>query len=220
MIRSPFLLMFMLVAGLSAFSYASLPISPTKTVMCGRLTDTSNPLGQKKTYHYDRMSRATEVKDPAGNMTAFTYDALNRLTKKDIQTPAGERSVTDHTYDAVGNLLSASNASSSVSFVYDALNRAVETTQAFAGKSYSISYAYDAVGNRTSMTTPWGKYTYTYDALNRQTGIVNPQGITVNFSYDAVGRRTKKVIFKNAPEILAETSYTYAGFNREVQHLA
>jgi len=174
-----------------------------------RLTETANPLGQKKTYQYDKISRVTEVKDPAGNITAYTYDALNRLTRRDIQTQAGEHSVTDYTYDAVGNLLSASNAASSVSFVYDALNRAVETTQTLGGKSYAISYTFDAVGNRTSMATPWGKYTYTYDALNRQTGIVNPQGITVTFSYDAVGRRTKKVVFKNAPEILAETTYAY-----------
>ena len=175
----------------------------------GRLTNTANPLGQQKVYAYDKMSRVTEVKDPAGNITAYTYDGLNRLTKKDIQTPAGVHAVTDYTYDAVGNLLSASNGESTVSFVYDALNRAVETTQAFAGNSYSISYAYDAVGNRTSMTTPWGKYSYTYDALNRVTGIVNPQGINVSFGYDAIGRRTSKKMFKTTPELLAETAYTY-----------
>jgi len=59
------------------------------------------------------------------------------------------------------------------------------------------------------MATPWGRYSYTYDALNRVTGIVNPQGITVSFGYDAVGRRNKKTVFKNAPEFLAETAYTY-----------
>ncbi|MGD9641940.1 MAG: RHS repeat-associated core domain-containing protein [Elusimicrobiales bacterium] len=175
----------------------------------GRLTDTSNPLGQKKNYQYDKMSRVTEVKDPTGSITTFTYDALNQLTKKDIQTPVGERSVTNYTYDAVGNLLSASNASSSVSFVYDALDRVVETDQAFGGKSYTIGYAYDAAGNRIAMATPWGRYSYTYDALDRVTGIVNPQGITIAFGYDAVGRRTKKSVFKSAPELLAETAYTY-----------
>ncbi|MGD9641942.1 MAG: RHS repeat domain-containing protein [Elusimicrobiales bacterium] len=175
----------------------------------GRLTDTSNPLGQKKNYQYDKMSRVTGVKDPAGNITAFTYDALNRLTRRDIQSPAGGRSITDYTYDAVGNLLSASNGASSVSFVYDALNRVVETDQAFGGKFYTIGYAYDAAGNRVAMATPWGRYSYTYDALNRVTGIVNPQGITIAFGYDAVGRRTKKSVFKSVPELLAETAYTY-----------
>jgi len=175
----------------------------------GRLTDTANPLGQKKAYQYDKMSRVTEVKDPAGNITAYTYDALNRLTKKDIQTPAGERSITDYTYDAVGSLLSASNGSGSVSFVYDALNRVVETAQTLGGKTYTIGYAYDAVGNRVAMATPWGRYSYAYDALNRVTGIVNPQGITVSFGYDAVGRRTSKKVFKTAPELLAESNYVY-----------
>ena len=175
----------------------------------GRLTDTANPLGQKKAYQYDKMSRVTEVKDPVGNIASYTFDALSRLTRRDIRTPAGEHSITDYAYDAVGNLLSASNASSSVNFVYDALNRAVETTQAFDGKSHTIGYAFDAVGNRTAMTTPWGEYSYTYDALNRVISIVSPQGIVVSFSYDAVGRRTKKAVFKSTPEILAETSYAY-----------
>lgn len=175
----------------------------------GRLNQTANPLGQQKDYNYDKLSRVTEVKDPAGNVTAYSYDALNRLTKIAIQAPAGAHAATNYTYDAVGNMLSASNGDSAVEFVYDALNRPVKTEQLVAGSSYAVTYAYDAVGNRTGMTTPWGKYSYTYDALNRQTGVVNPQGISINFSYDAVGRRTKKSIFKSTPEILAETSYGY-----------
>ncbi len=177
----------------------------------GRLTDTANPLGQRKAYAYDKMSRVTEVKDPAGNVTAYTYDALNRLTRKDIQTPSGVHAVTTYTYDAVGNMLSASNGESSVAFVYDALNRAVETRQSFAGKTYTISYAYDAVGNRTMMATPWGKYSYTYDVLNRVNAITNPQGIQINFKYDAAGRRTGKTVFAAARNTapLAETAYSY-----------
>ena len=174
-----------------------------------RLTETANPLGQKKAYQYDKMSRVTEVKDPGGNVRTYTYDALNRLTRKEILTTSAERSVTTYVYDKVGNLLNAANTDGMVSFAYDALNRPVKTDQLIAGRSYVITYAYDAVGNRTGMATPWGKYSYTYDALNRQTGIVNPQGITVSFSYDAVSRRKKKTILKSAPEILAETAYSY-----------
>ncbi|MGD9642098.1 MAG: RHS repeat domain-containing protein [Elusimicrobiales bacterium] len=199
----------LLVAGLPAFASASLPVLTARPEVYCRLTDTANPLGQKKSYQYDKMSRVTEVKDPAGNLTGYTYDALNRLTRKEILTSSGERSVITYVYDKVGNLLNAASAGGMVSFAYDALNRPVKTEQLFAGRSYAIAYAYDTVGNRTSMTTPWGKYDYTYDALNRQTGIVNPQGITVTFSYDAVGRRTKKSIFKNSPEVLAETTYSY-----------
>ena len=175
----------------------------------GRLSDTANPLGQRKNYGYDKMSRLTGVKDPAGNAAAYTYDALGRLTKKEIWIPSGDRTVTDHAYDPVGNMLSASNDGSTVSFAYDALNRPVKGEQSFGGGSHVITYTYDAVGNRTAMTTPWGKYDYTYDVLNRLTAIINPQNITISFSYDAVGRRTSKKIFKTTPELLAETSYSY-----------
>lgn len=177
----------------------------------GRLTNTTNPLGQAKVYNYDKMSRVAEVKDPAGNITSYTYDALNRLTKKEIQTPAGIYAATSYAYDAVGNLLSATNSDSTVEYAYDALNRPIETKQTFAGKTYPISYTYDVVGNRTSMGTPWGKYSYTYDALNRVSAIVNPQGIQINFKYDAVGRRIQKTIFASTLNSLpvAETSYSY-----------
>jgi RHS repeat-associated protein len=175
----------------------------------GRLADTADPLGRKKAYQYDKMSRAVVVKDPAGNISGYTYDALGRLIKKEVRTPSGDRTVTDHAYDPVGNMLSASDGGSRVEFAYDALNRPVKTAQIFGGGTYTITYAYDAVGNRTGMTTPWGEYTYTYDALNRMTSILNPQGITAAFKYDAVGRRTRKTIFKALPETLAGTDYTY-----------
>jgi RHS repeat-associated protein len=175
----------------------------------GRLADTADPLGRKKAYQYDRMSRATAVKDPAGNIIGYTYDALGRLIKKEVRTPAGDRTVTGHTYDPVSNMLSASDGGSRVEFAYDALNRPVKTAQTFGGGTYAITYAYDAVGNRTGMTTPLGEYNYTYDALNRLTSIVNPQGINITFAYDAVGRRTKKTVFKALPETLAGTDYTY-----------
>jgi RHS repeat-associated protein len=134
---------------------------------------------------------------------------FNRLTKEEVRTPAGDRTVTDHAYDPVGNMLSASDGGSRVEFAYDALNRPMKTAQTFGGGTYAITYAYDAVGNRISMTTPWGEYNYTYDALNRLTAIVNPRGINVTFAYDAVGRRTKKTVFKALPETLAGSDYTY-----------
>ncbi|MCM2268198.1 MAG: hypothetical protein NDI60_10550 [Elusimicrobiales bacterium] len=175
----------------------------------GRLAGAANPLGQKKAYTYDRMSRVTEVADPAGNVTAYAYDALNRLTRREVLSPSGGRAVTDYSYDAVGNLLRAANGEGAVSYTYDALDRPVEAVQSFGGKAYTIGYAYDAVGNRTAMKTPWGGFAYTYDALNRLTGLVNPQGVTVNFKYDAAGRRIKKSVFKSAPALLAETDYAY-----------
>jgi RHS repeat-associated protein len=175
----------------------------------GRLAGTANPLGQKKTYGYDKMSRVTELTDPAGNVTSYTYDALNRLARKAARSPSGERAVNDYSYDAVGNLLKAANGEGAVSYTYDALNRVLESRQAFGGAAHVIAYAYDAVGNRTAMKTPWGDFSYAYDALNRLAGILNPQGITVNFKYDAAGRRVKKAVFKNAPSLLAETDYAY-----------
>jgi YD repeat-containing protein len=155
--RLKFLISIFLATGFPVLSHASLALlSVPSRPPLGRLAGTANPLGQKKAYAYDRISRVTEVADPAGNVTAYAYDALNRLTRREVRSPSGGRAVTDYTYDAVGNLLKAANGEGAVSYTYDALDRPVEAAQSFGGQAYTIGYAYDAVGNRTAMRTPWG----------------------------------------------------------------
>ena len=186
--------------GITAVSSASLSFPADEPMFSSHLSGTVAPLRDANLHQYDRMSRAREVKDPAGNISGYTYDALGRLIKKEVRTPAGDRSITEHAYDPVGNMLSASDGGSRVEFAYDALNRPVKTAQTFGGGTYAITYAYDAVGNRTGMTTPWGEYNYTYDALNRLTSIVDPQGINITFAYDGTVGNISAVI-ANSPRL-------------------
>jgi len=98
-----------LVIGLTVPAAATLTLAGATPLHFRTRLAAANPLGQKKAYAYDRMSRVSEVADPAGNVTAYAYDALNRLTRKEVRSPSGGRSVTDYSYDAVGNLLKAAN---------------------------------------------------------------------------------------------------------------
>jgi RHS repeat-associated protein len=116
-----------------------------------------------------------------------------------------------YTYDAAGNMLTASSYNGSkLQMTYDSLNRVTQVIQTLPnGYQATISYSYDANSNRTGMTTPWGSFSYGYDALNRLTSVTNPQSHMFTFSYDADGRRTQMV----APNGVT-TVYTYDNASR------
>ena len=176
-----------------------------------RLTGTSNPLNQAKTFEYDKKGNLTKVTDAKAQQITFEYDVNDRLAVKHL--PNGEGDVT-YTYDGVGNLLSVTSQDGSVSMTYGILNRVDQVRQTINSQNYTISYGYDVNGNRTSMSSPWGATSYSYDALNRLTSITNPDNKTITFAYDALGRRTK-MAYPNG----TETTYAYDAASQLTQIL-
>lgn len=97
----------------------------------------------------------------------------------------------NYTYDANGNITqivdsSDTNASKTVAYTYDDLNRmltATATGVASGQSTYTHTYAYNAIGNMTS--GPLGTYTYS------GSGYYNPHAVTsigsTNYTYDNAG---------------------------------
>ncbi len=120
--------------------------------------------------------------DPRSKQTSYAYDVLNRLTSE--TDPLGNASV--RSYDAVGNLLTLSNADGTTSYTYDANNRVTEVTYP---DLTTASYTYDARGNRLSVVDVAGTTTSTYDLLDRVASVTDPFGNTVGYTYDPNGNR-------------------------------
>jgi RHS repeat-associated protein len=122
---------------------------------------------------------------------AYAYDALGRPTSKDL--PGSEATVS-YTYDLMGRMLSAAEASGhTYSFTYDALGR--NLTQ--AGPLGTASYAYDVAGQRTRLTYPGSGLYVDYDYLAtgevrriRENGATSGVGVLGAYAYDDLGRRT------------------------------
>ena len=156
---------------------------------------------QTRSVRYDGVGNKVEEVEPLGRVTTYNHDPLNRLTEQvEPEWKPGSPRVTRIAYDPVGNVLSKTLVNEPAeqvrSFVYDALSRVVQATDAEGAKTLS---EYDAEGNKTRQIDPrLAVTTFEYDARNRPVRtIVHLDRVTqpsrqvaTEYEYDAVGNRT------------------------------
>lgn len=126
---------------------------------------------------YDAAGNLLTRTDGRGVVTTYAYDALSRLTKVSFAAPTGSETM-NFTYDetgpdflnGIGQLTSATYASGSSRFSYDANGRLLSETQILVPVS------------RTYPITITSKTAYTYDGAGNVTSITYPSGTRVDFS--------------------------------------
>ena len=181
----------------------------------GRLTRRTEPDTTYQTYSYDAVNRLL-VHRKADNATkTHAYenadrDFLTKITYSNGETPR------TFTYDADGQMLSASNAHAIVTRTYDPAHRQLTETQTLSGLAgtRAFSYAYDDDGNLTRHTRPDGSVidyrwnernllskiisdtpppvaSYTYNRRDQiDTTVVENDLFTATRGYDSAGRLT------------------------------
>lgn len=173
----------------------------------GRLIRTVNPEGGATEYEYDANGNIVTLIDANGNRTAFEFDKEDRLTKK-IYADGTQKSFA---YDLTGLLISRTNARGT------SANSTYDENHNFLGISYSngaptVSYQYDAYDRAIQRQDAVGTYVYGYDADNRFTSIDGPwANDTITYQYDAIGRRTGLT-----PQGGQAITYVYDDVNRLV----
>ncbi len=89
-----------------------------------RLLTTTYPGGSKESYQYDNDGLLIGKVDRMGVGTSYLYDSLGRLTSF-LYPWMGFQESDNYTYDKNSNLLSLASLNATVSYTYDARNRAV-----------------------------------------------------------------------------------------------
>jgi RHS repeat-associated protein len=199
-----------------------------------RLTSETNELGDSRTSAYDAVGNLITSVDRNGRERTFSYDDLDRLVQEQWLNGSGNAVENiNYTYDAAGQLLTASDSDSSNSFTYDLGGRltSVDNSGTPSIPEVVLTYGYDAVDNLTSVTdvidgVAGGIETFTYDALDRVTSITqngsNVAEKRVDFTYDAASQLTNLTRYNDltGSQLVAATDYTYdlAGRLTELAH--
>lgn len=158
---------------------------------------------------YDVNGNVTQRRLRDGQLINYTLDNLNRVTLKDLPGTDPDASFT---YNLLGQTLTATQASQTLTSTYDALYR----LSTMAGPSGTNSYGYDAAGRRTSFTYPGSGLTinYDYDVVGnvtaiRENGATSGVGVLGTYAYDNLGRRSSLVRGNGT-----STSYAYDPVSR------
>ena len=152
----------------------------------------TNALGQQVFLNaYDPAGNLTNRADGAGNTVRYAYDALDRLVARDAFSQEGHEKHETFAYDAVGNLLTASNEMARLSFTYDVMDRLATATTVLSNATFTAAYARDAGGLVTNLVYAPGKIVArTYDADGRLVSLSDWLGHTWHFAWDGAGKPT------------------------------
>jgi RHS repeat-associated protein len=209
------------------------------------LMSLTDPANNTTTWVYDLVNRLIEERDPLQHSTFFAYDPAGNLIRRTdrnsrvteyaydaLDRRASERWLTGgiqvrelvFSYDAEGNLLTASDPDSAYTFAYDVLDR-VSTVSNFGTPGVPtivITSGYDAAGRRTSVGDNLGVTVGSnYDSrglLERRTwqggGL---DAARIDFRYNDAGQRTELERFSDLSSAnrIGRTTYGYDPQGRE-----
>ncbi|HVX59094.1 MAG TPA: hypothetical protein VHC19_00785, partial [Pirellulales bacterium] len=198
-----------------------------------RVISDTNQLGDARSYVYDLNGNLIQETDRDGRVRDFTYDDLNRQTAEEWMDGTTVVRTISYSYNADGELTSASSPDSAYAYTYDGEGRttSVDNYGTPTVPNVVLSSQYDSNGNRTQLSaaidgTDDFLNTYAFDALNRMTQLVQ-QGQTggnsvatkgANLSHNLLGQLTsifRTDFFGTGPQPdIATSTFSYDSANR------
>ncbi|MFF7023439.1 DNRLRE domain-containing protein [Streptomyces klenkii] len=164
------------------------PVSRNEYDAAGRITATTDALGNVQRFRYDQLGRMVQREEPRASKL------LGLVTEPGKNVPAGAGAVWSYTYSRTGETLSVTDPTGArTENTYDDLGRQ-RTATAVERKSdqtryFSTTFAYDDANQLVAQTAPSGDTThFSYDALGQLTGTEDAAGVKTQTGYDMAGR--------------------------------
>lgn len=192
-----------------------------------RVANGTTPLGRVTRFFYDAAGNRISMTEPNGTVLRYAYDKSNRLLRTTY--PGG--STETMTYDPNGNVVEKKAFELDDFYVYDGLDRVIQTRQVFLDASLTVwhNYTYDTNGNRLSMdgngggSYVWDKnnrissetdnagsrWTYAYGKDGQLLKETYPNGSYVTYAYDRDGRLVLETTYQPDGSLLEKLAYVY-----------
>ena len=177
---------------------------------------------------YDAEGNQAKTIDRNGRRRDFEYDHAGRLLEERWDRPANDPPTITFSYDALGNMLTATDPNSNYLFEYDALNRLASVDNNPGGTldvpRVMLTYGYDNQGNVTltqddAGVTVASSYSARnlletrtwFDALVDVDDRPDVDDVRVDFEYNAAGRESaiRRYSDRNATTLVGSTARTY-----------
>jgi len=204
----------------------------------GRLVRAVDPQTNATVVAYDPATGQKSSVLDKGVLTLYTYNALAQLTLARV-VAGGQTNAVTMTYDALGNLLSRTDAEGRTQrMVLDTLGRVtgmadalMQTNRVAYGLSGQVESLTDANGNRTGWAyDPLGqllaktyddgtRVTYAYDAAGRLASRLDANGGYATYAYDTLGNLITNRLYAatNAASPARTIAYAYDALSRLVR---
>ncbi len=195
-----------------------------------RVTSQTQELGSgysTTTFAYNSQGLLSSQTDALGRRETFDYDALGRMTAQYWYNASGTLTETfTSTYDAAGDLLTATNNAGTYTMQYDALSQVTAVAEPYG---VALSFGYDSVGNRTSvkdyetvggtLTAGFSIYS-TYDGSNRLSSITAyggggyEAGVDLTYTPDSQISTETRYGYSSGVVQVGSTSFVYDALDR------
>jgi YD repeat-containing protein len=201
--------------------------SDTKTTVATILSAVTSGAWVDVSNAYDSAGRLETRTDGVGAVTRFTYDGLGQVIDTTLAYGTSDATTTRRAYDAAGRVTSETGAygvsgvAATVTYAYDAVGNLLTRTDAL---NHATTFTYDNVGRALTSSVPVngtsGDNLVTineYDALGDLVKVTDARGGTAFSYYNALGQLTLQV----DQELYATaTSYTIFGQTASVTRYA
>jgi RHS repeat-associated protein/uncharacterized repeat protein (TIGR01451 family) len=187
----------------------------------GNVASVTNPSGVTQTFHYNNQGLLDQAGDGSGvttyvyndaglvsqrtdrngAVTTYDYDSDGNLV---TETRPGD-DVVSYRYDPLERLIEADNASTEVTFSYDAGDHLARQVSCAPQPGHAVctsvsdpsqqptvqfDYGWAEDGQQASVTGPGGTTSYQYDGNGRLSRIIDPAGHPFTYQFDAQNRPT------------------------------
>lgn len=139
-----------------------------------------NEAGTWTTYDYANDHNLLKVTDARGAWTGYAYNNRNQVINISYGVPAGSTiavpAQVNFTYDSVGNRMTMTDGTGSVTYSYDQSSRLVREVRTISeiSQSYTLDYEYNVGGQLTAISDPndlASKVSYAYNRTGSLTSV-------------------------------------------------